>query len=345
MSWYGAWELPTAGSLNYKPFTLKAALELASPPSLVASIGPCCIAGALAVCCAVVYAFLPAGEQGYTILSSLAVTLDARSALCWVLMLLCATLMQSATNTLNDYHDFKSGLDTAETILDETDASIVYNQINPRAALVFAVVLLAIAAVLGVIVSLLTSWVLLVLGLVSAAVVVLYSAGPRPISSLPLGEAVSGIVLGGVLASAAFYATTQSFSLVVLALVLVPTVSIAQIMQTNNTCDIDRDLMAGRKTMPGRIGQKRSAILNAALSWVAFLWLALVLLWAHLYAGLIIVLAGLIICLSKINRLLKGPYDLANRRVMMGTVISYNRWLSASTIVALLLGGAISAIA
>lgn len=329
--------------MKYKPFTYKAASELAAPPTWVASIGPCFIAGALAVCCALAYAFESGATQALGTLAQLAVVLDGRSLLCWVLMLLCAVLMQSAINTLNDYQDFKSGLDTADTVLDETDASLVYNQINPRSALLFALVLLALAALLGAIVVWLSTPVLLLLGLVSAAVLALYSAGPKPISSLPLGELTSGVVMGGVLTCASFYAVTLSFSYLVVAVAFVPTVSVAQIMLTNNTCDIERDLIAGRKTLPGIIGLQTARTLNAAFCFVTFVWLAVVLVWAELFFGLIFVVAGFMLCLPKILRMLKEPYDLKNRRVMMRTVVSYNKGLHAAAVLALILGGAINA--
>jgi 1,4-dihydroxy-2-naphthoate octaprenyltransferase len=284
-----------------------------------------------------------AGE-GVGVLAEMGTVLDGRSALCWVLMLLCAVLLQSAVNTLNDYQDFKSGLDTAETIRDETDASLVYNQINPRSALAFALVLLGLAAALGTAVVLLTSLWLLVPAAVAAAAVCLYSAGPKPISSLPLGEVVSGIVMGGVLTCVCFYAVTLSFSSAVVALAVVPTVAIAQIMLTNNTCDTARDRAAGRRTLPLLLGVHRSRVLNGALGVFAFLWLGLFVVGEGLAPGLIVVLLGLALCLPKLATLLKGPYSLENRRVMMHSVVSYNRLLDASACVALLAGGVARAI-
>jgi 1,4-dihydroxy-2-naphthoate octaprenyltransferase len=115
-------------------------------------------------------------------------------------------------------------------------------------------------------------------------------------------------------------------------------------MQTNNTCDIERDTLAGRRTMPVCIGRERSRVLNAALTWCAFAWCAALLIWLGLYAGLIVVAAGVVVCIPKAGRLLRGPYDLEHRRMMMGTVVSYNRWLAGVCAVALLFGGAVNAL-
>jgi len=350
--------------MEYKKFSRKAAVELVDPPSWVASIGPCLIAGALAVCSALMYGFsgtasldldmsalgfaqegvflLPASNP--EILTSLAVVLDLRSAVSWVLMLVCAVLMQSATNTLNDYQDFKSGLDTEDTILDKTDASIVYNQINPRDALVFGLALLGGALVIGVVVVLLSSWWLLLLGLISAAVAVLYSAGPKPLSSLPLGELTSGVVMGGIITCATFYAVTLTFTPFVLLVALIPTIAISQIMLTNNTCDIMRDTKAGRKTLPILIGFKASRLMNVIFCLLSFIVLLVVLYLFGLYFGIIAVIAGFALCFTRIDYLLKAEYDLKQRSLTMTMVVSYTVWLTLTTVVALVLGGALSSI-
>jgi len=350
--------------MEYKKFSKKAAVELVDPPSWVASIGPCLIAGALAVCSALMFALGGGGSldvdfaglgfpQGDAVLlpasnpealTSLAVVLDWRSAVCWVLMLLCAVLMQSAVNTFNEYQDFKSGLDTKETIVNPTDASIVYNQINPRDALVFGIVLMGGALVMGMAVVLLSSWWLLLLGLIAAAAVIFYSAGPKPVSYLPLGEVVSGVVMGGIITCATFYAMTLSFSPIVLLVAAIPTIAIAQIMLTNNTCDIGRDTQVGRKTLPILIGFKAARLMNFILCLLSFIILLAVLYLTGLFFGIIAVIVGFALCFARMDFLLKGDYSLEKRSMMMIMVVSYVVWLSLTTVVALLLGGALNVI-
>ncbi len=61
-----------------------------------------------------------------------------------VLLAICV-LMQSAVNTFNDYYDYVKGADSADDNVDPTDAVLVYNNVNPRAALALAVGFLAAA--------------------------------------------------------------------------------------------------------------------------------------------------------------------------------------------------------
>jgi 1,4-dihydroxy-2-naphthoate octaprenyltransferase len=310
----------------YSPFNFKAAKELASPRSWVAAFGPAVIAGALVIAMSI---------QPNNILP----TLGLRSVLIWISMLICTVLMQSAVNTLNDYQDFNSGLDSAETILDQTDASIIYNKINPRHALYFAISCLVLAAIIGLVVVWQTDFVILALGIFAALIVVLYSGGPKPISCLPLGELVSGFVMGGIITVATVYAMTFWYGNLVLAVAVVPLISIAQIMQTNNTCDIERDTESGRRTLPSLIGLGRSSILNAALGWFCFVWMLVVLITQAWYLGVVIVLIGVLICYRFLRVLRVGPYDLLHRAKMMGNVTIFNRWLVAIWSLAILVGG------
>jgi 1,4-dihydroxy-2-naphthoate octaprenyltransferase len=304
--------------IDYRPFTPKAALELASPPSLVAAVMPVLVGGAAAI-----------GLSSPGLL-----VFDPRTLLAWVLMLVTAVLMQAAVNTLNDYRDFLAGTDTAETILDEHDASIVYNGIDPKSALRFGIALLVCAAVSGAAVVMLSGWPLLAVGLAAAAVLVLYSFGPRPISYLPLGELISGLVMGGLITGATYYAMTRSFIPLVLVVAVPPIITIALIMQTNNTCDIERDIEAGRHTLPVLLGRARSVRLARVLSWAIPIWmmLALALTSVFLWQSPPLLLVGVVItgCLClllrrRIARIAAGPYDLVNRGVMMGNITAFCR--------------------
>ena len=307
----------------YRPFTAKAAFELASPPTWVAAVMPTLVAAAATL----------------TLKPITPVAYNLRTLAAWALMLVTAVLMQSAVNTLNDYKDFTSGLDTAQTIYDKKDASIVYNQLNPRDALTFSVVLLGVAAVFGLAVVWLSSWHLLVVGLVAAAIVVLYSVGPKPISSLPLGELFSGVVMGGLITWATYYAMALSFTPLVLTVTVVPIITVALIMQTNNTCDIQRDIQAGRHTLPVLLGMERSANVARVLAWITVgymvVWVAAcdVVLWRSLPLLLVDMGVALVLYLvlkKRIARIGQGPYTLKNRGVMMGNITRFCRTANLS---------------
>jgi 1,4-dihydroxy-2-naphthoate octaprenyltransferase len=364
-------EMPAGGTSTYKPFTLKAALELAAPPTWAAAIMPVLVGSAAALLLngtnvlrllsgsgtggPETLAFLPAVPAAFAVSALRAVAV-------LLLMLLTSVLMQAAANTINDYHDFLAGTDTAKTILDEHDASIVYNNIDPKSALRFGIALLVCAAVCGLAVVALSSWPLLVAGIVAAVVLVLYGAGPLPLSYLPLGEALSGIVMGGIITGATYFALTLSLTPSVLVVAVPPIVTIALIMQVNNSCDIERDIEAGRRTLPVILGRERSIVLMRVLAWATPAWMALSLALAavFLWKSLLLLFVSAIIagCLyfllrPRLERIAAGPYNLVNRGAMMGNITAFCRlanlaWAGALLIywllIQLMLGGLIGAV-
>ena len=137
-------------------------------------------------------------------------------SMCVVLSPFLLYFMQSAVNTFNDYYDFVKGTDSDDDCVDPSDAVLVYNNINPKSALALAVSFLVVAFALGVYAIIEAGWIPLVIAIVGALFVVLYSAGSSPISYLPLGEAVSGIVMGGLIPLAVYQVITGQLNFFVL---------------------------------------------------------------------------------------------------------------------------------
>jgi 1,4-dihydroxy-2-naphthoate octaprenyltransferase len=349
---------------RYRRLSFKAVKELAAPQTWVAAICPVFIGGAICAsqpirteiemaiatsAVAIPYAQLddpsPAIPYAGIVAGAALNQLEAlfttaggiRALSIWALMLVCAVALQSAVNTYNDYRDFISGLDTAQTVLDETDASIVYNHINPRSALKVVAACLVIAGLTGIAIVALSSWILLVLGLVAVAAVFFYSGGPVPLSRLPLGELVSGLVMGGVITAATCLAITGDLTGYALAACLPAVVGIALIMQTNNTCDIERDTETGRHTLPVIIGRRPSVICMTVLALAVFAWMTAQLIAFQDFVALVAPVIALLFLLPTIRRMLKGPYDLANRRAMMGNINRYNKVMMMAWSCALLL--------
>ena len=180
----------------------------------------------------------------------------------WRLLITIITgvLLQSAVNTLNDYRDFTSGIDTAGNCDDPTDAALIYECDNPRAALKYGLVLLVAAAALGAALTYLTGLGLLVYGGLALLAISLYTLPRISFSYLPLGELLSGIAMGGVLTCASYHIQARSFNSDPVWLSLPAIITIAGIMLTNNISDIERDREGGRRTFPVRAGRKVSQI-------------------------------------------------------------------------------------
>lgn len=212
--------------------TWTAAIQLANPRSWVAAIYPALL-----------------GEL-YGIIKGYPLTLVSGIAL-----LVAVIAMQSAVNTLNDYYDFVNGTDSLLDHVEVRDAAMFYGNFPPRQALWLGLAFLVLAAVVAVPICLHAGAAPFIIGGIGSAVVWSYSGGILPISHLPLGEIISGVVMGGLIPLGVVAAVTGIYAWPVLVAALPLMLGIALIMMTNNTCDIEKDRLAGRRTLPTLLGR------------------------------------------------------------------------------------------
>ncbi len=246
--------------------------------------------------------------------------------------------MQSSVNSLNDYIDFVRGTDTAENKLERNDAVLLYENIDPKDALILSIACLLAAAALGIILILSSCIIPLWIGLIGAFAVIFYSGGRTPISYLPVGEIVSGFVMGGLipLGCAAVAAKAWCFDVLFYALPFI--ISIGLIMMSNNGCDIEKDIKAGRKTLPAMLGRERTRKLYKAciIIWIALLWILPLMLMG--WPGLLCAVLLHILARKPMLWLMNSPLDQENRIRQMKTIIKANYAANISYIITLAVG-------
>lgn len=192
----------------------------------------------------------------------------------WLLffaMLFACLLIQAATNMFNEYYDFARGLDSDKSV--GIGGAIVRNGVKPKTVLQLALLLYGIAALLGIYICYVSSWMLLIVGALSMAVGYLYTGGPYPIAYTPFGELFSGLFMGMLIVLIAVYiqvGSVQSFAV----LLSVPSaLLVAAIMLSNNIRDIVEDEEGGRKTMAILVGRKNAVTVLASYFVISYLWI------------------------------------------------------------------------
>ena len=173
-------------------------------------------------------------------------------------LLVISILMQSAVNTLNDYFDLKNGTDSTEDAVEASDAVLLYNDIAPMEALLLGLVFLALAGLFSIGPVMSGGISVLLIGIIGAIAVLLYSAGPVPLSHLPFGECISGFVMGSLIPLACYGALMGATRFVVILHTLPVAYAIGMIMLTNNTCDIEKDMLVNRRTLPVILGREKA---------------------------------------------------------------------------------------
>ncbi|MFW6234374.1 MAG: prenyltransferase, partial [Spirochaetota bacterium] len=92
-------------------------------------------------------------------------------------------------------------------------------------------------------------WEIVFAGAVSMAVGYLYNGGPIPLSRTPFGELFAGGFLGGVLVLLSYYVQAQQLTTESVLAALPSLLMVGSILTVNNTCDVEGDRAAGRKTL------------------------------------------------------------------------------------------------
>lgn len=306
--------------VSYSPLTPSLAFQLAAPHTWVAAIMP--------VLFSIEYS---------------AITYSGKVSILLALILLAiCILMQSAVNVLNDYFDFKKGTDSAENSSDDAfDAVLVYNNLNPKSVCSLAIGFLIVAAGMGFYLVYLTGWILLVIGLIGALIVFLYSGGKTPISYMPIGELVSGFVMGGLIPLACCYTLSGVFEPLVLLVALPFIFGIGMILFTNNTCDIEKDINAQRKTISVVLGRDMAPNYYhvAILVWIV---LIAVLVGLFYPAGMPIVMIMVLAAFPVLRAILNNPLNQKTRDAAMSQIVMLNVILGAFYCLSLISGSFMS---
>jgi len=213
-------------------------------------------------------------------------TFNCRNFLLMLVSLLCFDMV---TTAINNYLDYKKAKKT-EGFGYEQHNAIVRDNLSEFSVRMVIIILLTLAIGFGIILFLNTSPVVLILGVISFSVGILYTFGPVPISRMPLGEIFSGFFMGFVILFLSIYIHITDSNLVKLAfdngmvnlslnivealilfLVSVPGVmGISNIMLANNICDMEDDLENHRYTLPLYIGREKALALFKMLYYTSY---------------------------------------------------------------------------
>ncbi|WP_404453806.1 1,4-dihydroxy-2-naphthoate polyprenyltransferase [Virgibacillus necropolis] len=188
--------------------------------------------------------------------------------LLFLAMMIASILIQSATNMFNEYFDFKRGLDNEQSV--GIGGTIVRDGIAPKTVLRLAIIFFGIATLLGIFISLESSWWIAVIGLVCMLFGYLYTGGPIPIAYTPFGELFAGFFMGTVIIGISYYIQTSTVTPEVIWVSIPVAIFIGCILLSNNIRDLDGDKLNGRKTIAILLGRKKAINFLGALFVVAY---------------------------------------------------------------------------
>jgi len=182
-----------------------------------------------------------------------------------LLALLSAVLLHAATNLINDYYDVINGVDTVEAATAQYRPHPLVEGLLPVAHVRWvAYGLFALAAAIGVYLTLVCGVVVLIIGLVGLLAGLTYTAPPLKYKYIALGEVSVFLMWGPLMVEGAYFVQRQSLSLQAFWVSLPFGVLVALVLLANNIRDIDHDRSRGIRTLAILLGHRLG--LNAYLS-------------------------------------------------------------------------------
>lgn len=185
-------------------------------------------------------------------------------------------IFNMAVDILDNYNDFKNATD----VHDYKEKTNVIGRENLSLVMIrwMIISMILFSAGLGIWLASQVGWPLLWMGLYCYLVGIFYSSGPRPLSSLPLGEFFSGFTMGMMISLITVYLNAsdifqwQAQELLNIAVIALPnTMWIANLMLANNICDLEEDQNNNRYTLVHYLGKPKALKLFVLLNAIALI--------------------------------------------------------------------------
>ncbi len=183
-------------------------------------------------------------------------------------------IFNMSVDIMDNYNDYHHAVDT-NNYRQKTNI-IGRENLSLHQVFWMMVSMIVVSAAIGLWIVTIVGWPLLVMGAICYLVGIFYSSGPRPLSSLPLGELFSGPTMGLMITLICVYINTyQMFSwdwanLGRILLISLPnTLWISNLMLANNICDLDEDESNQRYTLVHYLGKRRALHLFVIMNVIA----------------------------------------------------------------------------
>lgn len=221
---------------------------------------------------------LPAAIAPVVVGTALAVHDGAFQPMAALAALIAALLIQVGSNFANDLGDYLRGTDARERVgpLRVTTAGLL----SPREVQAGMVVVFGLAALCGIYLISLGGWPILLIGVLSIAAAIAYTAGPLPFGYYGLGDLGVFLFFGLAAVCGTYYVQAHTLTPAVWLAAVAMGCLVTAILVVNNVRDADTDAAAGKRTLAvllGRQGARIEYLILLAIAYVVplILWLGL----------------------------------------------------------------------
>jgi len=181
-------------------------------------------------------------------------------------------LCHISVNVLNDYFDYKSGIDleTKRTPFSGGSGILPTSRLKPKQVLWFGLISLMLAVPIGVFFVLARGWGLLPLLIIGALCTVIYTP---LLTKLGFPEWAPGLGLGTLPVLGAYFIQTTDYTTLAVIAAIPSGILVHNLLLLNEFPDVEPDGKAGRKTMPILIGKSKAWMVYSTLTIIVYLWI------------------------------------------------------------------------
>ncbi len=188
--------------------------------------------------------------------------------LAFIGLLLC----HISVNVLNDYFDYKSGIDlkTKRTPFSGGSGFLPAASLEPRNVFWLGLVCFLLAVPIGIYFTLVIGWLLLPLLAIGAVCILLYTPF---LTRLRWPEWAPGVSLGALPVLGVYFIQTASYALPAIVASIPSGILVHNLLLLNEFPDTEADKEAGRKTLPVTMGKAKASVVYSALTVIVYLWI------------------------------------------------------------------------
>jgi len=183
-----------------------------------------------------------------------------------------------AVNVLNDYFDYRSGIDlaTKRTPFSGGSGVLPAAMLSPGQVLWFGLIAFVLAIPVGIYFVIVAGWPLLPLILAGGACILLYTP---VLSKLGWPEWAAGVGLGTLPVLGAYFVQTGSYPLAAVIAAVPSGILVHNLLFLNEFPDVEADIKGGRKTLPILIGKSKASYVYSALTIAMYAWIIAAVAW------------------------------------------------------------------
>jgi len=247
----------------------------------------------------------------------------------FILTLLGAIFIHLGVNAWSDYFDYKKGADRWDTL--GSSRVIVDGLLKPKEVLLIGSILIIISAIIGIILTFLTSFELLKILIIGGILGLFYAFVPIGFKYIGLGD-LAVFLAWSFISLGSYYVQTLEFSPIPFLAFMPIALLVVGILHANNMRDINDDIKAGYRTFGSLLGLKGSQFYYLSLIFASYISIII------LVALKILPIWTLISLLTIPNALRNVDWALRPNYIQFGMLDFYTAQLSNSLATFIIIG-------